>query len=141
MFAGVFHDDIYQFTPEQWDSLKLKGSYMYWYFTEVENLPEGLPYFEMSEYEAMGWKFYQVTRGFIYVWAHSNLNDQFTPEQKATFIEHPKKNKMGDLVDCAMRYKYELTEEDKLQGLAFGKVIEPYVHRALESQAQREGSK
>lgn len=141
MFAGVFIDDICKFTPEQWDSLKLKGSHLYWYFTEVENLPEGLPYFEMSEYEAMGWKFYQISRSFINVWDHSNVKDQFTPEQHARFIEHPKKNKMGSLVDCSMRYKYELTEDDKLQGLAFGKVIEPYVHSALESQAQREGSK
>jgi hypothetical protein len=140
MFAGLFHDDIYKFTPEQWDDLKIKGSFMFWYFTEVENVPDGLPYFELSEYEAMGYKFYQVARSFIYVWAHSNVKDQFTSEQQARFIEHPKKNKMGDLVDCPMRYKYELTDDDLQQGLSFGKVIEPYVHRALESQAQRERS-
>lgn len=135
-FAGLFHDDIYKFSPEQWDELKIKGSFMFWYFTEVENVPKDLPYIPMSEYEAMGYKFYDIARGYIYVWAHSNVMDQFTDEQKARFVEHPKRNKMGDLVDCPMRYKYELTEEDKRQADAFWQVMKPYVHSTLESQAQ-----
>lgn len=137
MYAAIHHDDIVHYTPEQWDSLKIKGSYLYWYFVNLEEVSPETPYFELSEYEAMGWKFYDRPRGYITFYEGSNLFEQLPSEG---IVEHPKKNKYGVVIPTPMRYKYTLTEDDKLQGLAFGKVMEPHVHSALKSQAERAGA-
>lgn len=137
MYAAIHHDDIVHYTPEQWSALNIKGAYLYWYFVNLDEVTPEVPYFELTEYEAMGWKFYQQARGYITFYEGSNLFDQLSSEN---IVESPKKNRFGEIVPKPMKYKYTLSEEDKLQGIAFGKVMEPHVHRALKSQTERAGA-
>ena len=124
-----------QRSPEAWDALNVKGHFMVWVLVDLTNtaLDTSVPVIEMTEYEAMGWKFYGVERGYLTFYENSNLPEQL---DKSKIYEYPKKNKLGDIITNPKRYRYDLSEQDIEQGLAFGKVMEPHVQRTLESQTQ-----
>lgn len=136
MYAAVSIDDIahLQAYPRKWDALRIKGSYMSWFIINLDETIPDWPYVQLTEYEAMGWKFYGVNRGYITVYEGSNLFEQIPFEK---WVEHPKKSKAtGEPILNPMRYKYTLTPEDVEQGIAFWNKMEPYVQRTLESQAR-----
>jgi hypothetical protein len=138
MYAAVHIDDVahLQANPKVWDELQVCGSFMFWVIMPIDKVPLSLPYIELTEYEAMGWKFKGVNRGYITVYEDSNLFEQ-VPFEK--WVQHPKKNKTtGNPILKPMRYKYTMTQEDIEQGIAFGQKMEPHVQRALKSQARRE---
>lgn len=137
MWAAVNIDHIahLQHKPDEWDALKVKGSYMFWFILNLEDtsLDASVPVIKMTEYEAMGWKFYSaLNQGYLKFYEDSNLFEQLP--NKDAIVKHPKKRRDGVVVEWPMRYKYVLSDEDKLQGIAFWKVMEPHVQRAIESQ-------
>jgi len=138
MYAAVKVDDIahLQSDPAGWDRLQVCGSFMFWVVMPIKNVSKSWAHITLTEYEAMGWKFKGVNRGYITVYEGSNLFDQI-PFHK--WVEHPKKNKVTrEPILNPMRYKYTMTQEDIEQGIAFGQKMEPHVQRALKSQARRE---
>lgn len=136
MYAGIHVDDIRTKSPSEWDALKVKGSYLFWVFVDLNEVTPDVKYFEIDEYSALGWKFYNLTRDYITVYEDSNVFEQI-PFDK--WVKHPKKSKgTGKPVLKPMRYKYILTPDDVKQGIAFGQKMETHVQRALKSQARRE---
>ena len=95
MWAAVNIDHIahLQHKPEEWDLLKIKGSYMHWFILNLEDtsLEKDTPVIELTEYEALGWKFYGVSRGYLTFYEGSNMPEQL---DKSKIVKHPKKRKV-----------------------------------------------
>ena len=136
MYAAIFVDD-YLKLDEQKRALvdkSLVGGAFYSRVCKFEEVEPPCKYIPLTEYEAMGWKFYGVGRGYLKVEPNSPAHLQL-PSDK--LIHEPRKNRRGeDLNNGHYRYKYILTEEDILQGLAFWNRIQPHVHRATKSQTR-----
>lgn len=138
MYAAVHIDSVahLQSNPKGWNDLGVCGSFMFWVIMPIGNVSPSWKYIELTEYEAMGWKFKGINRGYLTVYEDSNLFEQ-VPFDK--WVKHPKKHKVtGEPLLKPMRYKYTMTLEDIEQGIAFGQKMEPHVQRALKSQARRE---
>jgi hypothetical protein len=138
MYAAVKVDDIahLQSDPKAWDELQACGAFMFWVIMPIDKALPFENHIKLTEYEAMGWKFAGVNRGYITVYEGSNLFDQVPFEN---WVKHPKKSRAtGEPILNPMRYKYTMTEENTKQGIAFGQKMEPHVQRALKSQARRE---
>ena len=138
MYAAVHFDSVahLQSNPKGWDELGACGSFMFWIIMPIGSVLPSWKYVELTEYEAMGWKFKGINRGYLTVYEDSNMFEQ-VPFDK--WVKHPKKHKVtGEPLLKPMRYKYTMTLEDIEQGIAFGQKMEPHVQRALKSQARRE---
>jgi hypothetical protein len=134
MYYAIHVDDL-----TEKDRIELSrynvGAYLYWVIYKLD-CPPNNKHFLLTEYEAMGWKFYGVARGYIKIEESMPAYSQL-PKDKLTL--DPRKNKAGNLIESApVRYRYTFTEDDIKQGIAFWNKMEPHVQRALKSQARRE---
>ena len=93
MYAAVHFDSVahLQSNPKGWDDLGVCGSFMFWAIMPIGNVSPSWKYIELTEYEAMGWKFVGINRGYLTVYEESNLFDQ-VPFDK--WVKHPKKHKV-----------------------------------------------
>lgn len=134
MYAASHYSQLKHLSAEEWDSLKIEGAVDNWFIFKKSNISIKIKYIEMTEYEAMGWKFARVPRGYFNIYEDANWINQLN---KKNLTDNPKKNKQGQIIDKPHRFRYTLNDDDKIQGKAFLEKIEPYVQRTIKSEARR----
>jgi hypothetical protein len=134
MYAISHYNDIKSLSVDEWDKLSIEGSVNNLFIYKIQNVNLKCKYIEASEYEAMGWKFAVVPRGYFNIFEDANWINQLNPNNLSLNL---KKNRQGQVIDKPARFRYTLDDKDIAQGKAFLEKVDPYVQRTIKSEIRR----
>jgi hypothetical protein len=135
MYAAIHGSKLRKFTPDQWDSLQSIGAWNNWHIVKIDTLPKKIKHVLLNEYEAFGWLYADaaVGRGYFNVFETSSATKYLN---KDNLVVNLKKNRLGEILDNPVRFKYNLDDKDYAQAKAFLDKMEPHVQRTAKSEAR-----
>lgn len=135
MYAAIHGSKLKKFTPSQWDFLQPMGAWNNWHIVKIENLPKKIKHVLLDDYEVFGWLYADAALGRGYF----NLFETASAIQylnKDNLTVNLKKNRLGEILDKPIRFKYTLDSKDYAQAKAFLHKMGPHVQRTAKSEAR-----
>lgn len=135
MYAAIHGSKLKNFSPLDWDRLNTLGAWNNWHIVKIENIPAKIKHVLLTEYEAFGWLYADaaIGRGYMNMFETASY---FKYLNKDNLSINLKKNRLGQVIDKPVRFKYTLDSKDYAQANAFLNRMEPHVQRTVKSEAR-----
>jgi hypothetical protein len=135
MYAAIHGSKLRKFTPSDWDNLKTLGAWNNWHIVHLSTLSKKIKYVLLTEYEAFGWLYADAAngRGYFNLFETSSAIKYLNSNNLTVNL---KKNKLGQVLDKPVRFKYTLDDKDYAQAKAFLDKMGPHVQRTAKSEAR-----
>lgn len=135
MYAAIHGSNLRKLTADEWDELAPLGAWNNWHIVKTENVPKSIKYVSLNEYEAFGWIYADAATGRGYMNMFETAS-YFKYLNKDNLKINLKKNRLGQVIDKPVRFKYTLDDKDYAQAKVFLEKMEPYVQRTVKSEAR-----
>lgn len=135
MYAAIHGSQLTKLSPQEWDNLNPIGAWNNWHIVNIENVPSKTRHVCLNEYEAFGWLYADAAtgRGYMNMFETASYFKYLNSDNLKINL---KKNRLGEVIDKPVRFKYTLDDKDYAQAKAFLEKMESHVQRTIKSEAR-----